>query len=64
MPQYEILILSKDAKRQAYIEAQHDGDEDAVRSAIRIANGRLFEVWRDLTCIHRAQEQQITSRAA
>ena len=64
MPQYEILILSKDAKRQAYIEAQHGGDEDAVLSAARIANGRPFEVWRDLTCVYRAHGQQITSRAA
>ena len=64
MPQYEILILSKDAKRQAYVEAQHGGDEDAVRSAVRIANGRSFEVWRDLTCTHHAKGQQIAGRAA
>lgn len=64
MPQYEILILNKDAGRQAYIEAQHGGDEDAVRSAMRIVNGRPFEVWRDLICVHRAPGQQIASRAA
>ena len=64
MPQYEILILSKDAKRQAYIEAQHGGDHDAVLSAMRIADGRPFEVWRELTCVHWVQGQQITSRAA
>jgi hypothetical protein len=64
MPQYEILILSKDARRQAYIEAQHGGAQGAVRSAMRIANGRTFEVWRDLTCLYRVPRQQITSRAA
>ena len=64
MPQYEILILSKDARRQAYIEAQHGSDQDVVLSAMRIADGRPFEVWRDQTCVYRVPRQQITSRAA
>lgn len=62
MAQYEVLILGENAKARTYIETQHGDDQEAVRSALRIANGRPFEVWRDLTCIHRTQ--QITSCAA
>ena len=39
MPDYEILILNKDGNPAAFIETQQVGDEDAIRSAMRIANG-------------------------
>lgn len=44
MAQYEVLILGENAKDRTYIETQHGDDQEAVRSALRIANGRPFEV--------------------
>ena len=64
MPEYEVLILDKDANPAAFIETQQADDEDAIRSAVRIANGRPFEVWRDIVCVHRARPEQLTGRAA
>jgi hypothetical protein len=64
MPEYEVLILDKDANPAAFIETQQADDEDAIRSAVRIANGRPFEVWRDIVCVHRARPEPLTGRAA
>ena len=64
MPEYEVLILDKDANPAAFIETQQADDDDAIRSAVRIANGRPFEVWRDIVCVHRARLEQPTGRAA
>ena len=63
MPAYEVLILDKDANPAAFIETQQADDDDAIRSAARIANGRPFEVWRDIVCVHRVRPE-LTGRAA
>lgn len=55
MLDYEILILGDKAHPQAIVEMQEGDDDDAIRSAARIADGRPFEVWRDIDCIHRSQ---------
>lgn len=60
MPEYEVLILDKNANPAAFIETQQLDDEDAVRSAARIANGRPFEVWRDIFCVHRVRPEQLS----
>lgn len=54
MLEYEVLILDEKASPRAYVEMQDGNDEGAIRSALHIANGRPFEVWRDITCIHRS----------
>jgi len=64
MPEYEVLILDKKANPAAFIETQQLDDDDAIRSATLIANGRPFEVWRDIVCIHRVRPEQIADRAA
>lgn len=51
---YEVLILDERANPRAFVEMRDGGDNDAVCSATHIANGRPFEVWRDLRCIHRS----------
>jgi hypothetical protein len=56
MLDYEILIFGEKANPRAFVEMQDGDDDDAIRSATRIANGRPFEVWRDLSCIHRSIE--------
>ena len=64
MPEYEVLILDKHANPAAFIETQQLDDADAIRSATVMANGRPFEVWRDITCVHRVRPEKIGSRAA
>jgi hypothetical protein len=49
---YEVLILDEKANPRAFVEMQGSDDDDAVRSARDIANGRPFELWRDIACIH------------
>ena len=54
MVEYEILILCANGNPRAYI-AMREGDDDRVmRSALDIADGRPFEVWRDNICLHRS----------
>lgn len=53
MLDYEVLILDDKARPRAFVEMQDSDDGNAVCSAAFIANGRPFEVWRDLDCIHR-----------
>ena len=55
MLEYEIVILGEDAHSKAIVEMQEGDDDDAIRSAARIADGRPFEVWREITCIHRSE---------
>jgi len=64
MPEYEVFILDKDANPTAFIETQQADDDDANRSAIHIANGRPFEVWRDIVCVRGARAEQLGGRAA
>jgi hypothetical protein len=54
MRDYEVLILGEMAYPRAFVEMQRTDDDDAVRSATHLANGRPFEVWRDIVCIHRS----------
>ena len=51
---YEVLILDAKANPRAFVEMQDSDDDGAVLSATRIANGRPFEVWRDVICVHRS----------
>ena len=54
MHQYEIRILRDDGST-AIIAADLQLDDDAAsRSALRIARGRRFEVWRGMDCIQSA----------
>jgi hypothetical protein len=55
MPDYEILILGDKANPKAIVEMQEGDDDNAIRSAARIADGRPFEVWREIACIHRSE---------
>jgi len=64
MPEYEVLILDKNANPAVFVETQQMDDDDAIRSAMRIANGRPFEVWRDIVCVHRVRPGELASRAA
>jgi hypothetical protein len=48
---YEIRILSEE-NRHTIIEVMHLNDNAAVRSARKMAEGKPFEVWRDLDCIY------------
>jgi hypothetical protein len=64
MAEYEILILDSNANPAAFVEIQHGEDGEAIRSATRIARGRPFEVWRDITCVYRQRPGQETIRAA
>ena len=53
MHDYEILILDHDHHPSALVEMMEASDASAIRSAMRIANGRDIEVWRDLDCVYR-----------
>jgi len=53
MHDYEILILDEAHRPSAMVEMMEASDVSAIRSAMRIANGRDIEVWRDLDCIFR-----------
>lgn len=53
MHDYEILILNDDHRPSAMVEMMEASDASAIRSAMRIANGRDIEVWRDLDCVYR-----------
>ncbi len=52
MLDYEVLILDEKASPRAFVEMQDSDDDGAIRAAARIANGRPFEFWRDIVCIH------------
>jgi hypothetical protein len=54
MVDYEVLILDEKGSPRAYVEMQDGDDDGAIRSALHIANGRPFEVWRDIVCIYRS----------
>jgi hypothetical protein len=51
MQEYEIRIVSE-GNRHTVIEVRHLNDNAAVRSAKKLADGRPFEVWRDLDCVY------------
>ncbi|MDN5289756.1 MAG: hypothetical protein JWR38_6035 [Mucilaginibacter sp.] len=53
MWEYEIRILNSQNKCSFIVEACHADDDQAVRAALRLANGRGVEVWRDLECLLR-----------
>lgn len=53
---YEVLILDEKASPRAFVEMQDSDDGNAVSAAAFIANGRPFEVWRNLVCVHRSLE--------
>lgn len=53
MQLYEIRILKDDHYSAAMIVEQHHADDhSAITAASRLADGRWFEVWRDLDCVH------------
>jgi hypothetical protein len=53
MHDYEIRVLNENLRTAAFIETLEASDDAAIRSAIRIANGRAVEVWRDIECLYR-----------
>ena len=54
MQQYEIRVLRPDLSTAHIIEVIYENDRMAVRAGREMAEGELFEVWRDLECLHRA----------
>jgi hypothetical protein len=64
MQDYEILILNQDHHPSAMVEMMEASDASAIRSAMRIANGRDIEVWRDLDCVYRTPHAPGRSAAA
>ncbi len=50
MHEYEIRILS--GRSETIIEVMHLSDNAAIRAARKLADGKPFEVWRDLDCIY------------
>jgi hypothetical protein len=51
MREYEIRILRADKTTDLIMEVMHFSDKAAIRAAKKIAEARLFEVWRGLDCI-------------
>ena len=51
MREYEIRIFSQN-HAQTVIEVMQLNDHGAIRAAKKMADGKLFEVWRDLDCIY------------
>ncbi len=54
MHDYEIRVLNSKFSSSAFIEVMEPSDDAAIRSAMRLANGRAVEVWRDIECVYRA----------
>jgi hypothetical protein len=53
MPEYEIRLLNDDRYSVAKIhERMLMDDESAISTAVRLADGAPFEVWRGLDCIY------------
>ena len=52
MQQYEIRILKADGSTATILAAVQLNDNAAIRSAKKIADGRLFEVWRGMNCLY------------
>jgi hypothetical protein len=51
MQDYEIRIQCN-GRGYTHIEILYSNDSTAIRAAEILADGRPFEVWRDLECIH------------
>jgi hypothetical protein len=64
MLHYEVVILSERGNPALYAEALYANNEDAIRSARRMAKGRAFEVWRELDCVHRAGPEKRSVKPA
>lgn len=52
MHEYEYIVLGHDRRPVLVVAQVHLNDSTAIRSATSFANGRGFEVWRDLDCIY------------
>jgi hypothetical protein len=52
MHEYEIRILRADRTTASVMEVIYLNDRAAIRAARKLAEARLFEVWRDLDCIY------------
>lgn len=55
MQVYEIRILGAAGNTVLTSQDVHLSDQAAIRAGQRMANGKPFEVWRDLDCVHRGQ---------
>ncbi|HEX2761324.1 MAG TPA: hypothetical protein VHM27_12455 [Rhizomicrobium sp.] len=51
MHTYEIRVLDN-GRTRAVLEAMHLNDNAAVRAGKKLADGKPFEVWRELDCIY------------
>jgi len=52
MHEYEYIILGQDGRPVLLVAQTHFNDATAVKSANSFADGREFEVWRDLDCVY------------
>jgi len=52
--EYEYIILGQDGRPVLLVAQAHLNDATAVKSANSFADGRAFEVWRDLDCVYPA----------
>jgi hypothetical protein len=52
MGEYEIRILRTDGRAAIITYEIQLNDNAAIRSALKIANGRKVEIWRGMDCIY------------
>lgn len=52
MQEYEIRVLTDHSSPSLIMKTMHFTDVDAIRAGRKIARASLFEVWRDMECIH------------
>ena len=59
MRDYEIRLLTERFTPSLTIQTRHANDRAAIMTARRMCDGKPFEVWRDLECIHGARDTQV-----
>ena len=52
MQEYEVRILAPNWSASLIMKTMHFTDIEAIRAGRKIAGDNLFEVWRDMECIH------------
>lgn len=61
---YEIRILGAQGSVLLSSQEAHLSDHAAIRSGRMMAEGKAFEVWRDLDCVHRSDAYARKTHAA
>jgi hypothetical protein len=59
MQHYEIRVLREDGTTALMVAALQPNDNEAMRSARKIAGSRKFEVWRGADCIYGAEGAEV-----